>query len=249
MKIAICAANFVGKRLSSFVAEQDHPIEFAITCENDSYEEEINNIFLTNNIQCHRAVNINDDYFLNLLKDNNIDLVFLLWWPKIVNKRTIHGAKLGFVNLHPSFLPYNRGKHPYYWSIVEGTPAGVSIHYITENIDDGAILCQKKIETDITTTADVLYSESIKEIISLFKKNYNSIISQTLKRQKQNNSQSTFHLAKEINSHSEIDLQKEYRAIDLINVIRARNFPGNPSSYFYLNGEKYYVNMVISKAK
>ena len=76
MKIAICAANFVGKRLSSFVAEQDHPIEFAITCENDSYEEEINNIFLTNNIQCHRAVNINDDYFLNLLKDNNIDLVF-----------------------------------------------------------------------------------------------------------------------------------------------------------------------------
>ncbi|MFB6158138.1 MAG: formyltransferase family protein [Candidatus Nanohalobium sp.] len=33
----------------------------------------------------------------------------------------------GIVNLHPSFLPYNRGAHPYIWPIVEDTPAGVSI--------------------------------------------------------------------------------------------------------------------------
>ena len=155
---------------------------------------------------------------------------------------------MGFVNLHPSFLPYNRGKHPYYWSIVDNTPAGVTIHFITDKIDDGGILFQRRIKTDITTTATELYSKSIEEIISLFKENYVQMLDGHFKIQKQDEEQSTFHWGKEIKSHSKIKLDQEYKALDLLNIIRARNFPGNPSSFFHLNGKKYYVNIKITEA-
>jgi len=250
IKIAICAANFVGKQLSSYIVKQQYPIQFAITGINDSYEKEISDIYSQNNIKCHRKIDINSEEFLNLLEQNDIDLVFLLWWPKIVKSKIIKKAKLGFVNLHPSLLPYNRGKHPYYWSIIDDTPAGVSIHYITEGVDDGDVLCQKEIKTDITTTGASLYSQSIKEIISLFKKNYDNIVKQEIKKQKQQEGKSTFHLGKELDAHSRIDLNKNYKALELLNIMRARSgFDGGTASFFHLNGEKYYVNIEVTKAR
>ena len=43
--------------------------------------------------------------------------------------------KRPIVNLHISYLPFNRGSHPNYWSFVENTPKGVSIHEIDEQIE------------------------------------------------------------------------------------------------------------------
>lgn len=249
MKIVLCAANLVGYELVSYILEQKHQIEFAITHENDKYESKIFKLLQDNNVKTYRKLDINSQYFQNLLHKHSIDLVFLLWWSKIVKKETISLAKIGFVNLHPSLLPYNRGKHPYYWSIVDNTPAGVSIHYITEGIDDGNILCQRQIETNITTTGSELYNKSIVEIIDLFKQNYEKILEQSLTPIKQKQQDSTFHFAKEIHASSEIKLDKNYKAIDLINIIRARNFPNRPSSFFYLSGKKYYVNIQIRESE
>eukprot|EP00392_Amoebophrya_sp_AT5.2_P019205 g19951.t1 len=36
------------------------------------------------------------------------------------------------INLHISYLPYNRGADPNLWSILERTPPGVTIHHIDE---------------------------------------------------------------------------------------------------------------------
>jgi len=66
---------------------------------------------------------------------------------------------------------------------------------------------------------------------------------------KQNNSKATFHIAKEIEEKSNIDLNKNYKALDLINIIRARSFTNGDSAYFYKNGKKYYIRTSISEAK
>lgn len=47
------------------------------------------------------------------------------------------------VNLHNSFLPWNRGKDPSLWSIMENTPRGVTLHYMESGLDKGAIIAQK----------------------------------------------------------------------------------------------------------
>ena len=38
-----------------------------------------------------------------------------------------------------SYLPFNRGKNPNVWSIIESTPCGATIHKIDEKIDTGKI--------------------------------------------------------------------------------------------------------------
>jgi methionyl-tRNA formyltransferase len=44
-----------------------------------------------------------------------------------------------------SYLPFNRGAHPNFWSFIEKTQAGVSIHKINKGIDTGNIILRKKI--------------------------------------------------------------------------------------------------------
>tara|TARA_R100000008_G_C3577003_1_gene165897 strand:- start:629 stop:1378 length:750 start_codon:yes stop_codon:yes gene_type:complete len=249
MNLAACVANLVGRDLALFLTEVNCNLEFVITCSNDPYEEEIYSIFSSHNIKCYRNIDINSDFFVDQLKINSIDLVFLLWWPKIVKQRAIDSVGLGFINLHPSLLPFNRGKHPYYWSIVDGTPAGVTLHFIDASIDKGDILFQKEIETSITTTGESLYAESLKRITELFIDSYEKIINGDLDPKKQSENDSTFHYGKNIIKHSEIDLNRSYKAMDLINIMRAKSFSGGPSSHFVLNGKKYYININIREAE
>jgi len=244
MKIAVCASNKVGYELSNFMLSQNYPIEFVLTKQSD---EKIIKSVKDSGVDCYTDFSANCEEFKTLLLEKSIDIVFLLWWPDIIKSDVLDKVKIGFVNLHPSYLPYNRGMHPYYWSVVDETPSGVSIHFITDSVDDGSVICQEKIDTDITMTGDRLYELSLSTIVSLFKNNYDCIVGGDYDLIEQDNNLATFHLAKELDSHSEIVLDKEYKAIELLNIIRARSFRGNPSSFFYLNGKKYYVNIEISE--
>ena len=49
------------------------------------------------------------------------------------------------INLHISYLPYNRGSDPNLWSILDNTPSGVSIHLLEKGLDTGDILVQKRV--------------------------------------------------------------------------------------------------------
>lgn len=72
------------------------------------------------------------------------------------------------INLHLSYLPWNRGAHPNFWSIYEGTPSGVTIHEIDPGLDTGPILVQRMVEFDwsrdtLQTSYDKL-RQSIEEL-------------------------------------------------------------------------------------
>lgn len=47
------------------------------------------------------------------------------------------------INIHCSYLPYNKGADPNFWSWFDDTPKGVSIHEIDEGLDTGDILMQR----------------------------------------------------------------------------------------------------------
>lgn len=61
------------------------------------------------------------------------------------------------VNLHPALLPWNRGAATNAWPLVDGSPAGVSLHVMDEQIDTGALLAQREVATDPADTAETLY--------------------------------------------------------------------------------------------
>ena len=59
MKIAIAAANYVGHNLVDYLTQANHDIEFAITCENDKYEERIHEALESSGIENYRNSDIN----------------------------------------------------------------------------------------------------------------------------------------------------------------------------------------------
>ena len=248
MEISISAYKYVGYTLLKHITDIGTEVKFVTTIKDydDPYFYKIKEICHDNNIPIHIDLDINSDQFRTLLLSNNIDLHFMLWFPTIVKKKSIKSVNKGFVNLHPSLLPYNRGMHPWYWSIVDKTPAGVTIHFIDEKIDNGPIIAQKEVKITTTDTGETLYSKLVDEIIKLFIKTFGSIINNQYTIINKIGNQ-TFHLAKELNENSNIDLNKVYKAEDLINIIRARTFTSGKNAYFYKNGIKYNIKLEISR--
>ena len=63
----------------------------------------------------------------------------------IVGADVIESLRGRIVNLHASFLPWNRGASPNFWSFVENTPKGVSIHFMDEGLDTGDLIAQEEL--------------------------------------------------------------------------------------------------------
>lgn len=100
------------------------------------------------------------------------------------------------INLHISYLPWNRGSDPNFWSFIDNTPKGVTIHYIDEGLDTGDIIIQKRVEFTDKETLSTSYNKLIKTIETLFKENWPLIRDSKNKRYKQIG-KGTYHRSKD----------------------------------------------------
>lgn len=73
---------------------------------------------------------------------DSFDLGLLGWWPNILPKIILNLSKRGFINMHPSLLPFNKGRNPNFWALTEQTPYGVTLLFADEGIDTGDIIAQ-----------------------------------------------------------------------------------------------------------
>lgn len=191
------------------------------------------------------------DELFNYIKKSGVipDIGVLAWWPNIIKSPLLELPTSGFINFHPSYLPYNRGKHYNFWAIVEEAPFGVTLHFIDNTIDSGDIAFQKAIHYDWTDTGETLYKKAQSEIIRLFFEKYPLIRTLGIPRIKQDLSKGTFHAAKELDAASRIELDRKYTARHLLNLIRARTFKGYPACFFEEQGEKFEIRVKIKRVK
>jgi methionyl-tRNA formyltransferase len=101
---------------------------------------------------------------------NNIDFIVSYGYRYIINEDIIDRFKKRIVNLHISYLPWNRGAHPNFWSFLDDTPKGVSIHLINEGVDTGDLLVQKAVSYCTDDTLKVSYNRLSDSIELLFLK-------------------------------------------------------------------------------
>lgn len=125
------------------------------------------------------------------------DWVVSYGYRHLLKKEHIISSKNPIINLHISYLPWNKGADPNYWSWVENTPKGVTIHAIDEGIDTGDIFIQKKIKFNDDETLSSSYNKLKKEIENLFINNFENIIRGSIFPQKQI-SNGTLHYAKDL---------------------------------------------------
>ena len=130
-----------------------------------------------------KLISKNFDHFTNNIKKNEFDWLLNIWGYKILKKDFI-GKFRNNLNLHPSYLPYNRGRDPYYFSIMDNTPVGICIHRMDQTIDGGKYYLKKKIFINFPTTAGTIFHQSLYEIKNLFLKNWLKIRNNKIKLKK-----------------------------------------------------------------
>lgn len=110
----------------------------------------------------HLGVSIVDDLELS-------DLLISVHWPKIFTPSELALPKHGGVNLHNSYLPYNRGAHPCTWAIIDKTPHGATLHWMDEGIDTGDIIFQERLDPKRDETAHELYQRTVLAEVRVFR--------------------------------------------------------------------------------
>ena len=75
---------------------------------------------------------LNNSDKLSALRAYDVDYIFGIHFPYIIKKALLELPKVGFINLHPAYLPYNKGWHTPSWAILEGTRYGATLHFMSE---------------------------------------------------------------------------------------------------------------------
>jgi len=130
------------------------------------------------------------------VREINPDIIISYNYRHILKEDVFLMPILGTINLHISYLPWNRGADPNFWSHLEGTPKGVTIHYINAGIDTGDIIGQELVEFSEKDTLKSSYEKLHIAIRELFKKLWPKIKSGQAPRRKQRG-KGTFHLVKD----------------------------------------------------
>ena len=105
---------------------------------------------------------------LDDLKKNNIDFVVCDRPKFLLSDDILNFLPKKIINIHPSYLPWNKGYYPNYWSAKTNSPHGVTIHFIDSGIDTGDIIAQLRVSFFDDDTLKTTYARLRKLSVSLF---------------------------------------------------------------------------------
>lgn len=154
-----------------------------------------------------------------IVSTQGYDLAISYGYRHILTRAAIESSRAPIINLHISYLPWNRGAHPNFWSFFDCTPSGVSIHLIDGGIDTGPIIDQRYVNfpKELKTFAQT-YRHLNREIEALFRQNLEEIIEGTYTAVPQRRP-GTFHKAADLPeqfSGWDADIEDEIRRLDAL---------------------------------
>ena len=97
------------------------------------------------------------------------------------------------LNLHISFLPWNRGSDPNLWSWYERTKKGVSLHIVDGGIDTGPIVAQREVGFALDDTLATSYEKLQLAAVDLFAETWPKIVVGIVQPVSQNLKVGSFH--------------------------------------------------------
>lgn len=184
---------------------------------------------------------------LQTIKEVQPDYVVSCGYRHIVPVDVLDVPVEGCLNLHPAYLPYNRGANPNVWSIIEGTPAGVTLHWMDEGLDTGDIIARRKVETNFSDNGKDLYEKLEDAQVDLFQEMWPDIAAGEIDVTEQDEDAGTYHHTSEFKELCELDPDEEVQVKDFLDRLRALTFPPYDNANIEVDGETYYVEIDISK--
>lgn len=178
------------------------------------------------------------------IKSLSPDIGFSVRYNKIIPQDIIISFKQGIFNTHGGILPEYRGSYCNINALINNEKEyGVTLHYISQDVDAGDIVAIKKIKIEESDTGFSLYKKSEQLCYEILKENIKKIIDGQNERIPQKEliekgHKCTVYYSNDTISKKMIDVEKIRESI---NIIRAFDSPFHEPAYTIINNKKIYL--------
>jgi methionyl-tRNA formyltransferase len=188
---------------------------------------------------------------VSVLEPLELDLVVCVHYPHIVPADVLAVPRRGFVNLHPAYLPANRGWHTPTWALLDDTPIGATLHYMASEVDAGPVVHQQRLEPSPGDTAHTLYSRLKALELEVFRAAWPALAAGD-PGTPQDLAAGTIHGRRDLERSGvrRVDLDELVLAGDLIRRLRALTTDrAAEAAYFDVDGRRYLVQVHITEVE
>jgi len=198
MKLIICGKSFIACKSLNYLVDivkigLANVQLYAVSTANDSGVDTWEPSFIKT-AKKNKVPVFQKYYDLSLTRD---DIIISLQYDRLIKTNRLCGAKA--FNIHFSNLPKYRGCHTSIWPIRNSEPdAGVTLHLITDGIDDGAIIDQKVFSIPSFLTSYDLYQLFNHYGYELLKKNIRDILQCSYRAVAQGSIDSSYYSRKSV---------------------------------------------------
>lgn len=247
MRILYFGNNWLGWQVLKWLKSRDEEIAGLVVHEpgRQNYGPEINSVGGLPHQQIFCGSSLGDSSTLEAIEGLRPDIGISVLFGYILAPRLYNLFARGCINLHPSYLPYNRGAHPNVWSIVDDTQAGTTLHYIDSGIDTGETIARQEVRVEPIDTGKTLYWKLMEASLALFKETWPRVKAGDVGRIDRRGVIGTYHRSSDVENIDFIDPDRTYKARDLIDVIRARTFSPYRGAYTIIGGQRIYLRLEL----
>ena len=114
---------------------------------------------------------LSENKLLSFLKKNNIEMICLAGFMKILSKNFIKKFRGKILNIHPSLLPKYKGLNTHEKVLINKEKySGCTVHFVNSRLDSGKIILQKKVKISKNETEDSLAKKILVQEHKLYPK-------------------------------------------------------------------------------
>mgnify|MGYP003342549365 CR=1 FL=1 len=108
---------------------------------------------------------------VKILRENNISIICLAGYMKILSKSFLKEFGKKVINIHPSLLPKFKGLNTHQRVIDKKEKySGCTVHYVNSKLDSGKIILQAKVRVGKNDTSTSLAKKVLREEHKLYPK-------------------------------------------------------------------------------
>ena len=168
------------KSLIRFSRSNKSPISIKLIISNNSKAQGLSygKIFkIKKRVINFKDTKISDDKLIYILRKNQIDMICLAGFMKILSKYFIKKFNGKIINIHPSLLPKYKGLNTHKRALKNKEKySGCTVHFVNSKLDSGKIILQKKIKVFKNDSPKKLAKRVLKQEHLLYPKAINKVL-------------------------------------------------------------------------
>jgi len=205
----------------------------------ENYTSKLETLCVDNNIPFKKSSEVKTGDYKLYIESTGCNVLFVVSWRFLIPQECFDVPKHGIFVLHDSLLPKYRGWAPTNWVIINGEKeTGLSLQYISKQMDAGDLVDQIKIDINDKETATSLNDKFLEVYPKIILGSLDLILKGKNKRITQNEEEASYG-SKRGPEDGKIDFEKMSTA-HMIRLIRSLSYP-YPGAFCYYSDKTVIV--------